>query len=112
MTRPLTRKEEAFVMERTKDKTASNAEIARRAGYAPKNVDVNAHFVSTRPEVMERIQSLGEVGLDALERRAKRSKNEIAQVQAAKTLVETAYGRPKDNPTNQFGDITINVLHV
>lgn len=105
----MTVKRDNFVRERLKDKTASNAEIARRAGYSPKDADVAANKLMQDERITRKIYGLGEVGLDALEKVATKGKNEIAVATAAKTLVETAYGKPKDNKQSNFGDVTINI---
>ena len=105
----MTRLKKAYTEERLKDKTASNAEIARRAGYSPKVAKQVGWKNERSADVQNRILELGEVGLDTLEQIARDGKVEIARVQAGKTLIETAYGKPKDNPSQKFGDITINV---
>lgn len=83
-------------------KTAKNqTEAARKAGYA--------HPTVAASKLEKRIRALGEKGLDTLERIADNGRNEIAVVQAGKTLVETAYGKPAP-PTNQItGNIIISV---
>ena len=108
----LTRKKKAFIEERAKDPTASGAEIARRAGYSPNRAKETASELLKDSIIHSRIESLGKKGLDYLEKQLEIGKVEIANVQAAKILVETAYGKPKDNPTQKFGDVTINVSKV
>lgn len=105
----LSRKKEAFVKERLKDRTASNTEIAKRAGYSTHSAKQKAYQIAHDELVQQKISRLVDVGLDALERVATNGKNEIAVSQAAKTLVETGLGKPKDNKSTTFGDITINV---
>ena len=106
----MTVKQDNFVLERVKDPKASDTEIARRAGYSEMTAKKRAHSIKNNDKVLKRIQDLGITGLNTLEDVAKHGKVEIARVQAGKTLVETAYGRPKDNKQNIIGDVTINVL--
>jgi phage terminase small subunit len=108
----MTPKKKAFVEERAKDPLASGAEIARRAGYSPNRAKETASDLLKSPEVANRLEQLGKKGLDYLEKQIETGKVEIANVQAAKILVETAYGKPKDNPSQKFGDVTINVNKV
>lgn len=93
-------------------KTAKNpTEAARQAGYTQPSTA--AYKLLNDEQLQKKIQGLGIKGLDSLERIAtNKHANEIAQVQAAKTLVETAYGRPKDNKSTFLGDVTINVMKI
>jgi len=104
----ITDRKEKFITLLPKAKTPTDA--ARKAGYA--HPAKQAYKLMHSKDIQDRIQYLGEIGLEALEEVAKNGKVEIAKVQAGKTLVETAYGKPKDNPTNRFGDVTINVNKV
>lgn len=102
----MTMRQERFIknLSTSKDPT----EAARRAGYAfPEKISSK---LMNDEKIQQKIISYGEVGLDTLDKIARKGKVEIARVQAAKTLVETAYGRPKDNKSNIIGDVTINVL--
>lgn len=93
----LTRKQQAYIEERAKDRTASNAEIARRAGYSVKRAGVTAFELERRPEIQAKIAEYGEIGLDTLKDVAQNGRNEIARSASGKTLAELAYGRPKSN---------------
>lgn len=104
----LTDRKEKFLKELPTAKTPTDA--ARKAGYAHPGKQAYKMMHST--EIQDRIKHLGEVGLDTLEDVAKNGKVEIARVQAGKTLIETSYGKPKDNPSNTFGDINITVNKV
>lgn len=107
-----TRRQEAYIKERAKDPLASGAEVARRVGYSPITARKSAHSIEHNPKLKHRIDQLVDVGLDALEKVATKGKNEIAVASAAKTLVETGLGKPRDNKQNTFGDITINVARI
>lgn len=104
----MTAKKLKFIEEKAKSPTASNSEIARRAGYKPGNSARNAGYNLTRKddEVAKRIQELGEVGLDTLHDVAKNGRVEVARVQAGKALVEQAYGQ---NQGKVVPNVTINV---
>ena len=104
----MTTRKKAFIEERAKDKLASGAEIARRAGYSPKIAKQQAYALAHKDdEIKQRIEELGEVGLDTLEDVAKNGRVEVARVQAGKALVEQAYG---NNPSGgKTGNITINI---
>lgn len=83
-------------------KTAkTQTEAARRAGYA--------HPAQASSKIERRIRKLGEKGLDTLERIADTGSNEIAVVQAGKTLVETAFGKPAPPEQGHIGNIVINI---
>lgn len=103
----LTKRKKAFI--KAYPKAKNGAEAARIAGYSPKRAGQTAYELLRDKELQDKIQRLGDVGLDTLEEVALNGKVEIARVQAGKTLVETAYGKPKDNPTNRIGNVTINV---
>ena len=106
----MTVKQDNLVKERLKDHKASDVEIARRAGYSNKTASKKAYSLLQNDKIQAKIQEYGEIGLDTLKDVAKNSKIDIARASAGKTLVETAYGRPKDNKQNIIGDVTINVL--
>ena len=102
----MTIRQDRFIKNLPTAKTPTQA--ARDAGYAsPARA---AHQLLHDEKIQKKIQALGNVGLDTLEDVARNGKVEIARVQAAKTMVETAYGRPKDNKTTNIGDVTINVV--
>lgn len=102
----MTTRQDKFIKSLKTAKTPTDA--ARQAGYAqPKT---SAYKLLHDEQLQKKIQSLGILGLDTLEDVATNSKVDIARVQAGKTLVETAYGKPKDNKSTFLGDVTINVL--
>ena len=85
-------------------------EAARRAGY--KKPQQQAYRLMRDEQIAKKIDRLIDVGLDTLEDVASNGRNEIARATAAKTLVETGMGKPKDNKSTTFGDITINVAKI
>ena len=103
----LTKRKKAFI--KALPTAKSNTEAAIIAGYSPKTASQKAYQLMNEKAVRSRIDELGEVGLNTLEDVAVNGKVESARVQAGKTLVETAYGKPKDNPSNRVGDVTINI---
>lgn len=95
-----TLRQERFIKELKTSKTATEAAI--KAGYSP----VRAR--NTAYEIRKKIARYGETGLDTLDKLAREGKVELAQVQAAKTLVETAYGKPRSND-EKYVQPTINI---
>ena len=90
----------------------SLSDAVRKAGYSDKGngVTVVAQRLKNDPELQDKLERLGIIGLDTLEDVAINGNVEIARVASAKILVETAYGKPKDyNGKNSFGDLTINI---
>jgi phage terminase small subunit len=108
----MTNKQKAFIAEKVKDPTASNTELAKRAGYSPKSAHVSAHKLMRDEEIAKKIDRLVDIGLDTLEDVAVNGSVEIARATAAKTLVETGLGKPKDNKQSNFGDVTINIAKI
>ena len=74
------------------------------AGYSEKSVKVS---MSRLKKKMERY---GETGLDVLDNIARTGQNEIARVQAGKTLIETAYGKPKNNDKDNNNNAPVNII--
>ena len=106
----MTIRRDRFIKELATSKSASEA--ARKAGYSPKRAGSYASQLMKEPELKSRIDRLVGVGLNTLEDVAVNGRVEIARAQAAKTLVETGLGKPKDNKQSMFGDITINVSKI
>lgn len=101
---------ERFIKALPTAKTAKEAAII--AGYSPHSANSMAYKLKHEDEVAQRIASLVDTGLDTLEDVATNGSVEIARVTAAKVLVETGLGKPKDNKSTTFGDITINVAKI
>ena len=110
MTKLLTRRQNTFVTEYAKDGNATQA--ALRAGYAPSSAHQRGYELVRNSEVQQRLDELGVVGMNTLEDVAINGRNEIARVGAAKTMVELAYGKPKNRDSTTFGDITIVINKV
>ena len=85
-------------------------QAAREVGY--KDPQKAAYRLMNDERIAKRVNALVDTGLDALERIATDGKNEIAVATAAKTLVETGLGKPKDNKQSNFGDVTINIAKI
>ena len=107
-TGPRTWMQDKFLAELPKAKNPTDA--ARKAGYK-RPVEASSRMLADS-KIQQKIQDLGIIGLDTLRDVAKHGKVEMARAAAGKTLVETAYGRPKDNKTTNIGDVTINVLRL
>ena len=106
----VTKRQERFIQALPKAKTAKDAAI--QAGYAPNSAKQTAWKLKHDLDVQSRISELVDTGLDALERVATTGRNEIAVATAAKTLVETGLGKPKDNKQSMIGDVTINISKI
>ena len=70
--------------------------------YLPQIVSQAIHHTNLKHYV----DSLGILGLQTLEDVATNGKNEIARVNAGSKLIETAYGKPKEQ-VQETGNITI-----
>lgn len=87
-----------------------NATLAAiEAGYAPTNAANTGSRLANDVDLQKRIDAYGQLGLDTLAAIAYSGKVEVARVQAAKELVERAYGKAKSNPadTKRMPDITL-----
>ena len=93
----LTPKQDVFIREYSMGFNATKAAI--KAGYSPHTARQQGSRLLTNVYIQQRLESLGLVGLYTLEDVAKNGKVEIARVYAAKTLVEMAYGKPKNSNT-------------
>jgi len=74
------------------------------AGYAEKSAKVSMS------RLKKKIEKYGETGLDVLDNIARTGINEIARVQAGKTLIETAYGKPKNNDKDNNSNAPVNII--
>ena len=74
------------------------------AGYSEKSVKVSMSLLK------KKMEKYGETGLDVLDNIARTGNNEIARVQAGKTLIETAYGKPKNNDKDSSQSAPINII--
>jgi len=104
MARRLTIREQRAIDNMKNPKIKTQKEAGLLAGYSPKSVEVSMSKLKAK---MERY---GETGLDVLDNIARTGTNEIARVQAGKTLIETAYGKPKSNDKDTGGNAPINII--
>ena len=74
------------------------------AGYSESSVKKSMH------RLKKKMDKYGETGLDVLDNIARTGQNEIARVQAGKTLIETAYGKPKNNDKDSLQSAPINII--
>lgn len=102
---PLTKRQDDFIFYISKGFNKTQAAI--RAGYSSKTARQQGSRLFTNVDIQQRVDELGIVGLYTLEDVALNGKVEIAKVNAAKTLVEMAYGKPKSTNQTTYGDITI-----
>ncbi len=109
MTKTLTTRQDNFIFYYAKSGNATQAAI--RAGYSPRTARQQGSRLLTKAYIHQRLNAAGQTGLNALEDICLNGKNERAQVQAAKTLVELAYGKAPILGVQQ-PDIRINVRHI
>jgi phage terminase small subunit len=105
----LTKRQDNFIFEYTKDGNATQAAI--RAGYSAQGAKVTGYRLLTNTNLEQRLKLAGQLGIDALIDIATNGTNELAQVAAARTLVELTYGKPR-HTTGQPPEIRLNVLRV
>ncbi len=91
MKRPNNRREK-FVSEYVKDGNATKAAI--RAGYSAKSARVTGHRLLTNDALRQRLEEVGQQGLETLMEIAVSGNSETARVQAATVLMDRAWGRP------------------
>lgn len=105
----LTKRQDNFFLEYRRDHNASAAAI--RAGYSTKGAKVTGHRLLTNPNLQQRREALGLLGLDVLAEIAQDGTNEIARVAASKTLLEYAVGKPASSkPSDSV--VTVNIHQV
>lgn len=91
--------------EYVKDGNATKAAI--RAGYSARSARVTGHRLLTNAALQQRLQEVGQQGLETLMEIAVSGKSETARVQAATVLMDRAWGRP----TTPI-DLKTNIVHI
>jgi phage terminase small subunit len=109
MRSPLTKRQDNFFLEYSRDRNATQAAI--RAGYSRKGARVTGYRLLTNANLQQRREALGLLGLDTLADIAQNGTNEIARVMAARTLIEYAIGKPP-NSKLQDGAVTLNIHRI
>lgn len=104
----MTLKQDRFVAALPTSKTLTEA--ALKAGYSPGTARFKGSALAARPDIQEKMAKYGEAGLDRLNKLLKSGRNEIAVAAASKTLIETAYGKPKSNDEDKRALPPINII--
>ena len=104
---PLTKRKEDFIFYYSKGFNKTQSAI--KAGYSARTARQQGSRLFTNADIQQRLNELTVTGIYTLLDVAENSKNEMARVAAAKTLIEYTVGKPR---INKDQSISVNINHI